>query len=126
MDDAQLRTVWQQRQFYHRVSPISQPLTSLMKYTLAKRVRQLSRLSEVWDDVVPREIAEHTALESFNRGVLSVLVDSASHRFQLQTLLDGGLTGEIRARFSGALNKIKLVMGQFYAIDLTGSQRYEF
>ena len=126
MDDAQLRTVWQQRQFDHRASPISRPLTSLMKYTLAKRVRQLSKLSEVWDDVVPQEIAEHTALESFNRGVLSVLVDSASHRFQLQTMLDGGLTGEIRARFSGALNKIKLVMGQFYAVDLTGSQRYEF
>lgn len=126
MDDAQLRTVWQQRQFNPRASHISQPLASLMKYTLAKRVRQLSKLSEVWDDVVPQEIAEHTALESFNRGVLSVLVDSASHRFQLQTLLDGGLTGEIRFRFSGALNKIKLKLGQFYAIDLTGSPRYEF
>ncbi len=126
MDDAQLRTVWQQRQFSHRTSHISQSVTYLMKYTLAKRVRQLSKLGEVWDEVVPQELSEHTALESFNRGVLSVLVDSASHRFQLQTMLDGGLTGEIRSRFSGALNKIKLVMGQFYAIDLNGSQRYEF
>lgn len=126
MDDAKLRTVWQQRQFDDRYVPLAQPLAFLMKHVLAKRVRQLGQLAKVWDDVLPEAIRDHTALESFNRGVLTVLVDSAAHRYQLQMLLTGGLMAEIRARFSGALNKIRLVPGQFCAVDFTGAARYEF
>ncbi len=126
MDEAQLRTVWQQRQFNDRAMPLSQPIGILMKHTLAKRAKQLGQLSEIWDEVVPEEIAEHTALEGFHRSVLTVMVDSAPHRYQLQTLLAGGLTKEIQSRFPGALNKIRLIPGQFYAIDLAGTQRYEF
>jgi hypothetical protein len=126
MDDAQLRTIWRQRQLNDRVWHLGQPLSVLMNHTLAKRVRQLSKLAGIWDELIPQSIAEHTALDSFNRGVLTVLVDSASHRFQLQTLLAGGLDREFRARFSGALNKIRLVPGQFYSVDLAGCCRYEF
>ena len=125
MDDAQLQTVWQQRQLKDRVSLLAEPLAKLMKHRLAKRVRQLSQLAAAWDEVIPAQIAEHTALESFNRGVLTVMVDSASHRFQLEMLLAGGLKKEIQTRFSGALNKVRLVPGQFYAVDLTGAARYE-
>ena len=126
MDDAQLRTVWQQRQFKSHFTPLAQPLAVLMKYTLGKRVRQVGKLSEIWDDVIPQGIREHTALESFHRGVLTVIVDSAPHRFQLQILLAAGIEKEIRRRFPGALNKIRLVPGQFYSVDVTGAQRYEF
>ena len=126
MDDAQLRTVWQQRQFDDRIAPLSQPLGAFMKRVLAKRVRRLSRLAAIWDEVIPPQIGEHTALESFNGGVLRVLVDSAPHRFQLQTLLSGGLQREIQRRFEGPLNKVRLVPGQFYAVDLAGEARYEF
>jgi len=126
MDDAQLRTVWQQRQFDDRIAHISQPLTIFTKHVLAKRVRQLSSLAEIWDEVIPKSIADHTALESFNRGVLTVIVDSAAHRFKLKMLLEEGLTDEIRRRFSGPLDKIRLVPGQFYSVDLAGQSRYEF
>ena len=126
MDDAQLRTVWQQRQFHDRLAHVSGPLTSLMKHTLGKRVRRLSQLAEIWDEVVPDAIARHTALEGFSRGVLTVMVDSTAHRFQLQTLLTGGLMKAIQQRFSGALNKVKLIPGQFYSVDATGLPRYEF
>ena len=126
MDDAQLRTVWQQRQFDDRIVLLSQPLATFMKHKLAKRFRQLSKLSEVWDEVIPEEINEHTALDGCSRGVLRVLVDSAPHRFQLQALLAGGLDKEIRRRFGGPLNRIRLVPGQFSAIDLAGEVRYQF
>jgi len=125
MDDAQLRTIWQQRQPRVSLSHLSEPLTILMKHRLAKKVRQLSRLAEIWDEIIPQQIATHTALEGFSRGVLTVLVDSAAHRFQLRTMLDGGLMEAIRERFGGAINKIRLVPGQFYAIDVSGSPRYE-
>jgi hypothetical protein len=126
MDDAQLRTVWWQRQFNDRIAHISQPLGMLTRHVLAKRVRQLSKLASVWDEVIPPAIRQHTALEGFNRGILTVLVDSAPHRFQLQMLLDGGLLGELRRRFTGAIDKVRLVAGQFYSVDLAGETRYHF
>ncbi len=125
MDDAQLQTVWQQRQFNDRATPLSQPLAYLMKYTFAKRVRELGQLARIWDEVIPEGINDHTALEGFNKGVLTVMVDSSAHRFQLQTLLEGGLRREIQARFSGTINKIRLVPGQFSFVDVSGSPRYE-
>lgn len=126
MDDAQLRTVWEQRQFAPPAMPLSAPLTSLMKHTLARRVKQLSRLAEVWDDLIPQEIRDHTALEGFRDGVLTVMVDSASHRFQLQTLLSAGLMKQIQSRLPLAVNRVRLVPGQFSSLDLAGSPRYEF
>lgn len=126
MDEAQLRTIWQQRQFNDRASPLSRPLGMFMKYQLAKKVRQLSKLSEVWDNLIPDEINDHTALESFNRGVLTVTVDSSAHRFNLQILLSGGLMRELQARFEGALNKVRLIPGQFSSVDLAGARRYKF
>ena len=125
MDETQLRTIWNQRQPHGRIAHLSEPLALLMKHKLGKRVKQLAKLSEVWDEIIPQEITEHTALEGYSRGVLSVLVDSAAHRFQLRTLLDGGLKREIQQRFSGPIDKIRLVPGQFYAIDLNGERRYE-
>ncbi len=126
MDDAQLKTVWQQRQFPPPASLLGEPLAMLMKRTLAKRVKQLSKLADIWDEVLPQSIREHTALEGFRDGVLTVIVDSAPHRFQLQTLLNAGLTGQIQKLLPLALNKIRLVPGQFYSIDISGAPRYQF
>ena len=127
MDDAQLRTIWQQRQYDRSQSQLPEPLGGLMKHRLARRVRQLSELACIWDSTIPAPIQDHTAMDSFQRGVLTVLVDSASHRFHLQTLLTGGVMKAIQQRFSGALNKIRLVPGRFYSIDLeTGQKRYQF
>ncbi len=125
MDDAQLRTIWQQKRPYDTTAALAGPLSILMKHKLAKRVKQLGQLGAIWDEVIPDQLREHTALESFNRGTLTVMVDSASHRFQIQSVLNNGLTAEIRTRFSGALNRIKLIPGQFYSIDVeTGAKRY--
>jgi hypothetical protein len=120
MDDAQLRTVWQQRRFDDGVAMLGQPLASLMKHTLAKKVRQLSRIAELWDEFIPESLRDHTALESFHRGVLTVLVDSAAHRFQLQTLMDGGLIDRLRGAFPGGLDKVRLVLSHFQAVELAG------
>ena len=120
MDDAQLRTVWQQRQFRPAGIHLGQTVSLFVKHNLARRVRQLGKLAEIWDEVIPEDIRPHTALESFNRGVLTVLVDSAAHRFHLQTMLTGGLKREIQARFPAALDRIKLKPGQFSALEFSG------
>jgi hypothetical protein len=125
MDEAQLQTIWQQRQPHRRAAHLSEPIALLMKHKLGKRVKQLAKLGEIWDEIIPQEISEHTALDSYARSVLTVLVDSAAHRFQLRTLLDGGLKREIQQRFTGPIDKIRLVPGQFYAVDINGDRRYE-
>ncbi|NQU76757.1 MAG: DUF721 domain-containing protein, partial [Planctomycetes bacterium] len=83
-------------------------------------------LAEAWDEVVPEEVRQHTALEGFCRGTLTVMVDSASHRFKLEMLLRGGLQRALAERFSDSLNRIKLVPGRFYSVDLEGQPRYVF
>jgi predicted nucleic acid-binding Zn ribbon protein len=127
MDDAQLQTIWQQRRGKYRVVPLAEPLGVLMKHKLARRVKQFGQLGDIWDEVLPAELREHTALESLHRGTLTVAIDSTARRFQLQKLLAGGLQKEIQSRFHGTLNRIRLVPGQFYALDAeTGQKRYEF
>ncbi len=126
MDDAQLHTIWQQRRAEHRIVPLAEPLGILMKHHLERRIKQLGDLAVLWDDVIPAGIRHHTALETFRRGVLTVLVDSAAHRFQLQTLLTGGLLKALQQRFRGPLNKVRLLPGRFYGLDReTGQKRYD-
>jgi predicted nucleic acid-binding Zn ribbon protein len=76
----------------------------------------VGKLAAIWDDLLPESIADHTSLESFKGGVLTVAVDSSAHRFQLRQLLDGGLLRELQSRFGGPLNKVRLVPGQFTGI----------
>ncbi len=94
---------------------------------LAKRHKQLGDISDAWDEVIPADLHDHTALESYHRGVLTVLVDSSSHRFHLQMLLAGGLKRHLQARCSAPVNKVRLLPGQFYVTDVeTGQKRYGF
>lgn len=123
MDESQLRNVWRNRQQPDRIAPLGQPLTTLMKTRLAKRVRQLGALAAVWDECIPQYLREHTALVHFQRGTLTVAVDSAPHRYQLQVLLGNGLQEAIRERCPSALNRVRLVPGEFDCLDLPDRRR---
>ena len=41
--------------------------------------------------MIPSTFLDHTALESFSKGTLTVLVDSSAHLYELRTLLLSGL-----------------------------------
>ena len=119
MDESQLRQVWENRQRRDRIAALSKPLSHLMKNQLARRVRQVGQLSAAWDECIPDSIRQHTALLSFRVGTLTVAVDSAAHRYQLQALLQSGLIDALRERVAaGALTRVRLVPGQFDAIDM--------
>ena len=118
MREWQLKNVWQNRQPRNRISALSEPLTTLMKHRLAKRVRQIGRLSIAWDECVPDFLRDHAALVSLNGGTLTVAIDSAAHRYRLEMLLRAGLLDAIRERFSGALNRVRLIPGEFDALEM--------
>ena len=113
MDDAVLQTVWQQRQRPVGYRPLSASMDTLVGKTLAKRVKQVASLVDVWEEIIPEPLLGHTALEGFRNGTLTVQVNSSSFRFQLQQLLNGGLMRDLQARCPEPLNKVRLVPGQF-------------
>ena len=118
MREWQLKNVWQNRRPRNRISALSEPLTILMKHRLAKRVRQIGQLSIAWDECVPDFLRDHAALVSLNGGTLTVAIDSAAHRYRLEMLLRAGLLDAIRERFSGALNRVRLIPGEFDALEM--------
>ena len=69
--------------------------------------KKLGTLIELWEELVPADIACHTSLSGLRTGVLHVVVDSSSAAFELDRLLRGGLTNELRKRFRGTLVRVK-------------------
>ena len=79
------------------------------KQSVAKRQGKFTKLAEAWAALVPPLLADRCALDSFSRGVLTVLVDSASHLYDLKTLLLAGLEAQLLlACRSSGLRKVVL------------------
>jgi hypothetical protein len=72
---------------------------------------RLGSLSELWHELVPPHLARHTAISALRRGVLHVHVDTAAAAFELDRLLRGGLTHDLRKRFRGSLIRVKTRVG---------------
>lgn len=83
-----------------------------------QRTRKFAGIGHVWETLLPTDLAEHSCLESYRAGTLTVLVDSSPHLYRLkQLLLDGlqkQLLGLCRAQ---GLKKIALRPGRWYAGD---------
>ena len=76
--------------------------------------------------LVPEKLAEHCALESLHRGALVVMVDSASHLYELKQMMLGGLENQLKLACSSAgLRKVTLKPGRWY-VSAAGQQRIQF
>ncbi len=95
--------------------PLGPELIGFFKQSVAKRQTRLVKIAECWGILVPTMLNDHCALESLNRGTLTVLVDSSSHLYELKQLLLAGLQDQllIACRSTG-LKKISLKLGQWY------------
>lgn len=92
-----------------------------------KRQTKLGKIAEAWQKLVPALLAEHTALESLNRGTLSVVVDSSAHLYDLKQLLLAGLEKQLLlACKSAGLRKITLRSGRWYAGDAPADRKISF
>lgn len=123
MQEAELRRL-------HRIkstAPVPPPnfggeLVSFFKRSVEKRQSKLGTVGQVWSKLVPSPLLDHCSLESYSRGVLTVVVDSSSHLYDLKTLLLAGLQKQIMALCKGAgLKKINLRPGRWY--DGRGADR---
>jgi len=90
--DAELRRL-------DRVKRVDRPAGELLgpamvqffKQSVEKRHTKLGKIAACWDRLVPQTLNEHCALESYNRGSLTVIVDSSPHLYELKQLLLAGL-----------------------------------
>ena len=78
----------------------------------ARTHKKLGELIELWERLVPEDIASHTSLASLRGGVLHVIVDSSSTSFELDRLLRCGLTNQLRREYRGTLVRIKTRLGK--------------
>src|SRR5882672_4280748 len=78
-----------------------------------RRDRNLGRAGELWDQLLPAELVRQTKLVGFRGGVLSVIVESASARYELDRALRGGLEQQLRAQLPNTLVRIKVTVGRF-------------
>ncbi len=87
-------------------------MTEQFKREVQKPYEQLGKLAEIWLDLVPTELAEHTRLMGLTRGVLRVAVDSSGRLYELDRLLRGGVFDELVTRHKGkAVRRVELKVG---------------
>jgi hypothetical protein len=101
-------------------------MITFFKQSVEKRHTKLGKIAECWSRLVPETLDAHCALESLNRGTLNVVVDSASHLFELKQLLLAGLQQQLLlACRSAGLRKISLKPGRWYE-DGEGDRKVRF
>src|ERR1700742_4003482 len=85
---------------------------AFFKQSVTKRQNKFASIGECWEKLIPQMLSEHTALESFTRGTLTVIVDSSSHLYELKQLLLAGLQQQLlMACKKDGLRKIVLRAG---------------
>jgi hypothetical protein len=107
--------------------PLGPEMVNFFKQSVQKRQTKLADVAEAWGRLVPDLLTEHCALESLHRGTLTVIVDSASHLYELKQLLLAGLQQQLLlACKSAGLRKITLKPGRWYEDDGTTDPRPRF
>jgi hypothetical protein len=112
----------------HREQPLlGAEVVSFFKHGVQKRQTKFGRIAQCWAELVPPALAEHCALESLHRGGLTVLVDSASHLYELKQLLLAGLEKQLKQTCTSAgLKKITLKPGRWYEPTKSGATHLRF
>ena len=104
-------------------------LISFFKHSVQKRQAKLTKIAECWGRLVPELINEHCSLDGFSpkTGTLTVVVDSASHLYELKQLLLAGLQQQLMIACSASgLRKVALRRGRWYDGDDPAERKVRF
>ena len=107
-DKSKLQRIWQSRQLRPAALPIREYLERFLKKSLAPRRKSTGPLTQAWFGLLPPDLLEHTFLDSFRRGQLTVLVDTAAHLAELNWLLREGF--EKRTKFRRRLRPFRGIL----------------
>ena len=83
--------------------------------TVTKPAAKLGRIAEIWQELVPAKLVQRSRLTAFTRGTLTVSLDSAPARSELDSLLRSGLLRVLQTASKGALFRVKTVVEASHA-----------
>ena len=96
-------------------SMLGPEMIAYFNQTVQKRQTKLGKITEIWAQLVPETLLAHSTIESYHRGTLLVLTDTAAHLYELKQLLLAGLEDQmLLACKTFALRKITLKPGGRY------------
>ncbi len=75
--------------------------------SVARPAAKLEGVAELWQEHVPVNIVKRSRLAGFYRGTLTVALDSATVRAELETRLRSGLLRVLQTESKGALFRVK-------------------
>jgi hypothetical protein len=108
-------------------SALGEELVGFFKQSVAKRQTRLGKIAESWNVLVPNLLSEHCALEAYDRGTLTVVVDSSAHLYELKQLLLAGLDQQLKiACKATGLRKITLRPGRWYEGEAQDGRKLRF
>jgi hypothetical protein len=90
---------------------IARDVTAVARHA-ARTQRRLGTIIELWEAVIPSELAAHTAVTGLRGGVLFVRADSAAVAYELDRRLRDGLEQALRSRFPSTLVRIRVNTGR--------------
>ena len=79
-----------------------------MEQRAGRAHRRLGDIIDVWNRVVPAELAEQTAITALRGGQLHVAVETASMQYELDRALRSGLLEALRAEHRGPLQRVRV------------------
>lgn len=114
--EAELQRLYRVKQSSAAVDATLGPeMIAYFNQTVQKRQTKLGKISEVWAQLVPETLLARSSIDSYHRGTLVVLVDTAAHLYELKQLLLAGLEEQLLlACKSFSLRKINLKPGGRY------------
>lgn len=84
-------------------------LKRMFEREVEKPYKQLASVAGLWESLIPAGLVGHTRLDSLQRGVLHVSVDSSARLYELDRLLRSGVERQLISSHKGpALRRVRL------------------
>ena len=125
-DKYTLNQVIESRRIKQTTQSLANIVDKFIRREVAPRQKKLSRLGQVWRELLPKELLEHTCLENLYRGTLRVLVDDASSLFELNQIKEELLDQLQEFCPNIAPAQIRFVRGYWYYTSEEGIQIPDF
>jgi hypothetical protein len=97
-----------------RTPTLGDDIISLYK-KISREFKKYGKIGTAWEELVPRMLLDHCAIESYSRGKLTILVDNSAQLYDLKQLLLSGLERQlILACRKEGLKNVALKMGRIW------------
>jgi hypothetical protein len=88
-------------------------LVSAVAVEAQQAQKRLGSFVDLWEGLVPPEVASHTKVVGLRGGVAHVTVDTSSTAYQIDRCLREGLEQQLRRAYGKTLTRVKVTVGKF-------------